>query len=166
VRTRRTVAIALTLLGAVVLLAGCGGKDEQSDATSTTTVKPVTKSKPNRMKIVSATLSGSTASPKGPAGAGGSARVTLNLTSGRACWALTVRGTDKPLSAHVHLGTPGKVGEVVIPLGDTFSRKGCVLSVPRALRAVAGAPSHYYVDVHTTKHIQGAVRGQLRAAST
>jgi CHRD domain len=165
VRTRRTAAIALTLLGAVVLLAGCG-KDEESDATSTTTAKPVTKPKPNRIKVVSATLSGPASIPKGPAGARGSARITLNLSSGRACWSLTVSGTDKPLSAHVHLGAPGKVGEVVIPLGDTFSRRGCVLSVPRALRVVAGAPSHYYVDVHTTKNIQGAMRGQLRGAST
>ena len=165
-RTRRTVAIALTLLGAVVLLAGCGGKQEESaDATSTTTAKPVPKPKPNRTKVVSATLSGSAASPKGPAGAGGTARITLNLASGRACWTLTVRGTDKPVSAHVHLGTSGKVGEVVIPLGDTFSRRGCVLSPPHALRAVADSLS-LHVDVHTTKHIQGAMRGQLRAAST
>jgi hypothetical protein len=87
------------------------------------------------------------------------------MRSGKACWDLTVNGTDKPLSAHVHQGLSGKLGDVVIPLGDTFSRKGCVLSGRRALRAVAVAPEEYYVDVHTAKYLQGAVRGQLRATS-
>ena len=115
--------------------------------------------------MISATLSGAAAVPKGAAAGKGTATITLNTRSGRACWRLTVSGIDKPLSAHIHQGAVGKVGQVVIPLGDRFSRKGCVLSVPRALRLVAAAPTDYYVDVHTTKFLDGAVRGQLRGAS-
>jgi hypothetical protein len=33
------------------------------------------------------------------------------------------------------------------------------------LNQVARAPGSYYVDVHTEKHLQGAVRGKLRAAA-
>ena len=87
------------------------------------------------------------------------------MRSGRACWNLTIAGTDKPVSAHVHRGLSGTLGDVVIPLGDRFSHRGCVLSGKLALEAVAGNPADYYVDIHTTKYIQGAVRGQLRAAS-
>jgi hypothetical protein len=77
-----------------------------------------------------------------------------------------VRGTDKPISAHVHVGAAGENGDVVIPLGDTFVRRGCVLTGQKVLREVAASPGDYYVNVHTEKHLQGAVRGQLVAASS
>jgi hypothetical protein len=153
-------ALAVCALGAL-LASGCGGGGSSESAattarTTTTAARGVT--------VVSAKLTPDEAIPKGPDGAEGSATITLNMRSGKACWELTVSGIDKPLSAHVHEGLSGKLGDVVIPLGDTFSRKGCVLSGRRALHAVAVDPESYYVDVHTTKYIQGAVRGQLRAA--
>jgi hypothetical protein len=149
-------AVALTVLGSAVLATGCGGGKKESKETTSTTTAPTV----NRIRILAGTMSGA-GIPEVPKGAGGTATVTLNLGTGRACWTLSVRGVDKPVSAHVHQGASGAAGPVVIPLGDTFSRKGCVLSNQRALRAVAAAPGSYYVDVHTTKHIQGAMRGQL-----
>ena len=159
----RSALLGLVALGAVVLAAGCGGGSD--GGSSSTEAAATTTQKPRRIAILSAKLSSRETVPKGPAGASGSATITLNMRSGRACWRLTVRGVDRPVSAHVHSGPPGKLGAVVIPLGDRYSAKGCVLSGPRALREVAAAPSRYYVDVHTTKYLQGALRSQLRAAS-
>ena len=162
----RTVVLGLAALGAVVLAAGCGGggggsSSTEAAATTTTAQQP----KPRRITVFTAKLTSREAIPKGPSGASGSATITLNMRSGRACWQLTVRGVDKPVSAHVHAGLPGQLGAVVIPLGDRYAARGCVLSPLRALREVAAGPRRYYVDVHTTKHLEGAVRGQLRAAS-
>jgi hypothetical protein len=165
----RLVALALIAIGLVVLAASCGGGggDEGGDEATTSgqpTTSTPTKPGGNTVKVVSETLSGGAAVPKGAAAGKGSATITLNTRSGRACWRLTVAGIDRPLSAHVHEGPVGEVGQVVVPLGDRFARRGCVLSAPRVLRLIAAAPSKYYVDIHTTKLLDGAVRGQLRAA--
>ncbi len=148
----RVMARSATVVLAVVLMPGCGGDDE-------TTPTPV----PSVPTTVSATLTGAAAGSGASAGTG-EAVVTLNSNSGRACWTLTVDDVDKPLSAHVHSGRPGETGPVVIPLGDKFAAKGCVLVPPRSLRAVLANPSNYYVSVFTAKHVNGAIRGQLRAS--
>jgi hypothetical protein len=123
---------------------------------------------------VSAKLSGSAEVPKGSPKGSGTAVVKLNATTRKACWTIKVKGIDKPLSAHVHKAPPGKTGPVVIPLGARFSKTGCV-TVPKpkktkankhpvdVLVAVAKNPRAYYVNVHTKKYINGAIRGQLRA---
>jgi hypothetical protein len=74
-----------------------------------------------------------------------------------------VKGLDKTLSAHVHKAPPGKVGPVVIPLGARFVTKGCVIVPKRSLKAVETNPRAYYVNVHTKRYLNGAIRGQLRA---
>jgi hypothetical protein len=161
-------ALALTALGVAVLAAGCGGGGGggKGDDEATPTTSPTTTAKAVKATVVKARMSGQASVPKGPAGATGTARITLNPSTATACWQLTVRGVDVPVSAHIHQGKPGEVGEVIIPLGDRFSRKGCVLSNPRAVGAVARSPESYYVDVHTKKNINGAMRGQLRVTAT
>jgi hypothetical protein len=143
---------------AVALAAGCGGDGDDGESGATTTVAA-------ERTVLAATLSASAATPKGPAGGRGTASITLDPAGSRACWRLTARGIDRAISAHVHLGVAGENGDVVIPLGDTFARRGCVLTGQRVLREVADSPGDYYVNVHTQKHLQGAVRGQLRPAS-
>lgn len=160
----RLVACALIAVALGLLATGCGGGGGDDEATTSPKTTGSTIPAANAVKVISATLSGTAAVPKGASAGRGTATVTLNTRSGRACWRLTVSGIDKPLSAHIHQGPVGKVGQVVIPLGDRFSRKGCVLSVPRVLRRVAAAPAGYYVDVHTTKFLDGAIRGQVRGA--
>jgi hypothetical protein len=161
----RLVAFALIAVSLGLLVTGCGGGGGDDEVTTSAKTTASTTPAKNAVKVISAKLSGTAVVPKGAPAGKGTATITLNTRSGRACWQLTVSGIDKPLSAHIHQGPLGKVGQVVIPLGDRFSRKGCVLSVPRALRLVAAAPAGYYVDVHTTKFLDGAVRGQLRGAS-
>jgi hypothetical protein len=55
----------------------------------------------------------------------------------------------------------GEDGPVVIPLGDRYSKQGCVTAPQKSIRAVANNPAAYYVNVHTRKFLDGAVRGQL-----
>jgi len=117
--------------------------------------------------VVVATLSpkSEVAPSKASKGASGTAKVTINLKTRKACWTLTIRGLekkDKFLSSDIHKAPKKKSGRVIIPLG--YSKKGCVVMPKVAdLKAVGTKPAAYYVNVYTKKHLQGAVRGQLRA---
>jgi hypothetical protein len=113
--------------------------------------------------VVSTKLDGSAEVPKGSPTGSGTASVRLNLKAGIACWTITVKGLDKTLSAHVHKAPPGKAGPVVIPLGARFATKGCVKAPLATIRAVGKNPRGYYVNVHTRKYLNGAIRGQLHA---
>lgn len=101
---------------------------------------------------------GSKGSPSGR----GTAVVKLYRGAGKACWTLSVRGLDKALSAHVHKASPKKTGPVVIPLGARFAKTGCVTGLkPKTIDAIVKNPAGYYVNVHTKKYLNGAIRGQL-----
>jgi hypothetical protein len=116
-------------------------------------------------KTVSAGLGAGPAIPKSTATGSGRIAITLNVQTRKACWTLTVKGLDRKLSAHVHSGAPGRTGKVVLPLGDVYAAKGCVQAPKSVLTAVAGSPGSYYVDVHTGKYVNGAIRGQLHAGA-
>jgi hypothetical protein len=130
------------------------------------------KAPPKKLKVttVSATLNGKAVPTKSSPGKGsptGSGRITIKLdpNAGTACWTITVTKLDKTLSAHVHKGKAGQSGPVTIPLGDVFAKKGCVSLRTAVLNTVAKSPKLYYVDVHTKRFVNGAIRGQLRAGA-
>jgi CHRD domain len=111
--------------------------------------------------VVSAKLRGGAEVPKGSPAGSGTAVVNLDTKRNKACWTLSVKRIDRALSAHIHKAPPGKAGPVVIPLGARFSTKGCVIAPRKAILAVARNPGAYYVNVHTKRYLDGAIRGQL-----
>ena len=113
---------------------------------------------------VSAKLTSAAVAPKSETmGKGtGTISVKLDAKAGKACWTISLKRAGTPLSAHIHRGLAGKAGPVVIPLGDRWSKTGCVFVAPKTLNAVAKSPKSYYVDVHTKAFVNGFVRGQLR----
>jgi hypothetical protein len=162
---------ALAAVALVTVASGCGGGGGKHAATTTTTGKATaaaaTTAPANaKVTVVSGRLSAALVVPKkGPANAAGTVVIRLDPKAGKACWKLTLTGVVGALSAHVHFGTTKQLGPVVIPLGDRFAPKGCVLVPLRSLQAVAKKPGSYYVDVHTKKYLDGAVRGPLRTGS-
>jgi hypothetical protein len=74
-----------------------------------------------------------------------------------------LKGFDKPTFAHIHAGAKGTPGNIVVPLstGVTFKRKGCVHASAAVIRAIAKHPHSYYVNIHSKKYPNGAVRSQL-----
>jgi hypothetical protein len=114
--------------------------------------------------VLKATLTGAAAVPKGAPNASGTARITLNRKSSLVCWSITAKGLGKTYSAHIHVGTRGKTGSAVIPLGARYAAKGCVRVPAKTLLAVGRKPGAYYVDVHTHRYVNGAIRGQLATA--
>ena len=95
----------------------------------------------------------------------GSATVNLTITGNKVCWKFTkLKNFDKPLVSHIHKGKAGAAGPVYIPLGGAFKATGCINAPAGSpTSAIAKNPKGFYVNVHTAKYPNGAVRGQLHA---
>ena len=100
--------------------------------------------------------------PGDPDGAG-AAIVTLYPRLGRVCARISVARVDTPVAAHIHDGSFGVAGPVVVDLtGSVTGGARCVDGVSSALiRDIRMHPRQYYVNVHTAAYPGGAVRGQL-----
>ena len=145
--SRHVLIAVVVTCGVGTVVAACGSDEE---------------SEPVLHRVLTADLHGAAEVSNGARGGSGRAVIRLSPRQGKACWTLTVEGVDKPLSAHVHRAPSGREGPVVVPLGDRYASRGCVQVPSKALEAVALRPERYYVNVHTRKHLNGAVRGQLR----
>jgi hypothetical protein len=95
----------------------------------------------------------------------GTATIRLNQGRGKVCFVLTVSNITLPATgAHIHVGTAGTSGDVVVPLTPpdaTGMSGGCVDASKATIRAIRKNPANYYVNVHTSDFPAGAIRGQL-----
>jgi hypothetical protein len=116
-----------------------------------------------KVSTLRATMRGSAeVGNKGAPSGSGTAVIKLYRSQGKACWTLSVKNLDKTLSAHVHKANSKKTGPVVIPLGARFAKTGCVTGLKaKTIDAIVKSPGGYYVNVHTKKYLNGAIRGQL-----
>ena len=114
-------------------------------------------------KTFTVTLSGKAETPKGgPSTGKGTAKLTLNSTTGKVCFNLTWSGIGNPTASHIHQGKKGVAGAVVIPIfGGTPKHKGCVTASKSLIRKILKSPTGYYFNIHTAKYPGGALRGQL-----
>jgi CHRD domain len=113
---------------------------------------------------VGAGLSGKAEVPKGAPAGHGIVNVTLDSETGKVCWTFErIAGIGKAQAAHIHKAPAKKAGPVVVPLGSAFKTKGCTRAATKTVEAIEARPSAYYVNVHTKKYPNGAIRGQLHA---
>jgi hypothetical protein len=111
-----------------------------------------------------AKLVGSVEVPKGAPKGHGIVNLTLSGTKGTVCWTFAgIAGIGKATAAHIHKGTPGKAGPIVVPFGAAYKAKGCTKAAKSLIAAIESHPNNYYVNVHTAKYPAGAIRGQLVA---
>lgn len=113
--------------------------------------------------------------PEGQAGVGdldgsGVATVAVSPEARRACFEIWVRGVALPAAAaHIHEAPLGVNGPIVVPLTapDAEGRSsGCARDLDAGLvEALVATPLRFYVNVHTSEHPAGAVRGQLARAT-
>ena len=109
-------------------------------------------------------LSGGNEIPAGDADGFGYARVTIFPETSELCYSLSVARIGTPTAAHIHEGTAGVAGRVVVPLAAPIPDglvRGCVSVDRTLLNAIMAAPSNYYVNVHNAEFPDGAARGQL-----
>jgi hypothetical protein len=93
--------------------------------------------------------------------AASSGTASVTIAGKKVCWAFTLHGVDHPDAAHIHNGGPTVSGPVVVPLGAAFAPSGCTTASSNVTDAILASPATYYVNVHSQKYPDGAVRGQL-----
>ncbi len=110
-----------------------------------------------------AKLTGAHEVPKGSPVGHGIVNLNLKAASGKVCWTFTIVGLAKPSAAHIHRAPASKAGPVIVPLGGAYKAKGCTNAPKKTIEAIESHPNAYYVNVHTAKYQDGAIRGQLIA---
>jgi hypothetical protein len=67
------------------------------------------------------------------------------------------------IAAHIHKAARGVNGPIVVPLKAPVNGEsmGCVMVAAALAQDLAANPQNYYVNVHTTNHPAGEIRGQL-----
>jgi CHRD domain len=124
-----------------------------------------------KVTLLSARLKGANEVP-GPGDPDGRGRALVRLAGTRACFVLQWAGIAAPTAAHIHEGSRGEPGPVVVPffqpgtnaasLPDTLSSVAGCVDVDRALaRRIAAHPRDFYVNIHNADFTPGAIRGQL-----
>jgi CHRD domain-containing protein len=108
-----------------------------------------------------AKLTGKHEVPKGSPVGHGIVNLNLKAASGKVCWTFTIVGLGKANAAHIHRAPASKAGPVVVPLGGAYKAKGCTSAPKKMIEAIESHPNAYYVNVHTAKYPNGAIRGQL-----
>lgn len=83
------------------------------------------------------------------------------------CYTLESRDLAVPaVAAHVHVGERNVNGPVVIGLavgsGTSWTVSACTTPSLEVLSALTADPGAYYVNVHTSLHPGGEIRGQLK----
>ena len=96
----------------------------------------------------------------------GTAWFWVNYGQMEICYALEVANITLPTAAaHIHVAPPTDPGPVVVPLNApdaTGHSSGCAEVTDAALlKNIVQNPEQYYVNVHTSDFLPGAVRGQL-----
>jgi hypothetical protein len=98
----------------------------------------------------------------------GTAEVEINSDQNELCYEIAVQGVEKVNAAHIHSGEEGEAGPVVIDLkyqGDDSGSNACLDDIEESeLEDVSEEPANFYVNVHSERYPDGAVRGQLAEA--
>lgn len=165
------------LLAAVALVAaGCGDDGDSVEEEARQLATTVSSGAQQAVTTVAgaaegatrlkATLTGAAEAPgPGDPDGAGTATVNVDVTKREVCYEVTAQKIDKPTGAHIHEGGTGKAGNVVIPLttptaSDTTT-KGCANADAALVGRLTATPGGFYVNVHSDRYPQGAVRGQL-----
>jgi hypothetical protein len=162
-------ALAVTLAGAAVALAATGSDDygygpPATTSSGTTTGSTVTSGSTYSYHATMGTRA-EVPKPSAPARAAGVFNATVTERQGKATlrWTLTFRRLSGPaVAAHIHRGTSGVSGAVVVPLcGPCKTGQNKRQTIDGDL-AEALEKGGYYVNVHTAKNAAGEIRGQLK----
>jgi mono/diheme cytochrome c family protein len=97
----------------------------------------------------------------------GAAVLTVNLNTGSISGSLTFTGlTSNATAAHIHQGSAGVNGPVIVPLAGGAGATAGIWSVPAgtfltAAQLTALKTNGLYVNIHTVNNPAGEIRGQI-----
>jgi hypothetical protein len=170
----RPMKSLLAIVASAVLLAACnGGEEETPEETPEARATPAEETPEatptaaaTAPPVLRVTLAAQNEVPQaGDTEMSGTGTVRLNPASGEVCPDLEItkpQGTAIR-AAHIHRGAVGTNGPVVIPFQSEADRikDDCVTADPALVTEVSQQPDGFYVNVHTERFPNGAVRGQL-----
>ena len=118
------------------------------------------------IETLNATLTGTAEAPgPGDPDGSGTAEITLNDDDNEVCWDIDVTNITLPATAaHIHVGAAGVPGGIVVTLSApdaSGNATGCTDAADALVDDLIANPGGYYVNVHTSDFLDGAVRGQL-----
>jgi carbon monoxide dehydrogenase subunit G len=110
-----------------------------------------------------AALAGTNEVANGDPDGTGRALVNINTTTGAVSWNIAAFNILIPIAAaHIHQAAAGVNGGVIFDFSAQLVGSGTMTTTLAA--QIAANPAGFYVNVHTSEHPGGAVRGQLTAA--
>jgi hypothetical protein len=117
-------------------------------------------------KIFTVQLAGAAEGTTGDSDGTGTATVRILRDTGMVCFRLTAQNILLPsVGAHIHRAPAGTNGPIVVPFvapGASGVSTGCTTGVATTLLdEILANPAGFYVNIHTTDHPGGAIRGQL-----
>jgi CHRD domain len=127
---------------------------------------------PTRAKFTVA-LSGAAEVPSGVGAPNGSGIVKLGLNARNGAIEFRIVKVDGvygkgeqqiPTAFHIHRGTAGQNGDVVVDLTEKVSngqKTGCGWAPKGLVKRIIASPENYYLNYHTASYPDGAIRGQL-----
>ena len=91
----------------------------------------------------------------------------VNPETERICYTITAGNIDKATVAQIHAANAGEIGDPVLTLdtpdGDDDDSEDCQDIDAGLAQALIAHPENYAVNVRTTAHPRGALRGQLKS---
>jgi hypothetical protein len=121
--------------------------------------------------VAHVTLTGKAAKPRGELRGTGSVMICVDKARGSISFGFDqLYVTGRPTAGHIHLGAAGAAGPVVFPfatpglidpMAGEIQWYGTKTAAKRTISSLISNPGRYYVNVHTQKFPNGAVRGQL-----
>lgn len=95
----------------------------------------------------------------------GTAIIDINPDRNEVCYQIGLRDVEDVTGAHIHVGDEGETGDVLVNLrysGDNEGGEDCVEDVDEdILEQIAEDPAGHYLNVHSERYPDGAVRAQL-----
>ncbi len=161
----RTIGGACVVAALALAMAGCGDDGEEAEDTARETATTIAERVESATRL-RATLTGEAEVPRaGDPDGTGTATVNVDVTEGEVCYEVAVQNIDRPTGMHIHEGEAGNSGDVVVPFttpteSDSTTR-GCANADAPLIARLTANPGNFYVNVHTDRYPQGAIRGQL-----
>jgi hypothetical protein len=111
--------------------------------------------------------------PQSSGDAASSGVFLVELTGNTVTYAIFYFGSQSPTAAHIHQGSAGQTGSIVVDLapsfvalGGGFVATGTVSATLDVASAIRANPAGYYVNVHTSAFPGGAARAQLASEAS
>ena len=181
----KRLLLVAAILGLIVLVGGCGGRTTSTttssgEVTSTTLTQDSTTIFPSELTFT-ATLSGKSEVPAVATSASGSLTLTVDATGSTVQYVLTLKKLSNVTAARLHSGAAGASGSTLFSLFDGPTKKGVFSgilaqgsftadSLGGTLKGKTVADlvtliksGKVYINVGTTTHKSGAIRGQVRS---